>query len=171
MKNDYQLVKYNGNSYYVFSYNRDNNPSGLFVVDKEDLNKVLDMKHTWYKVSDYVGTNILKNNVKTAHYLHNVIMDVPTGGGKGQKITVDHINRITHDNRKSNLRIVSQSQQNCNQKRRGREITLPKKCGVTVDQIPKCVWYKPVRGAHGEAFVLEMTLDGKRETHSSTNQN
>lgn len=45
-------------------------------------------------------------------FLHNVIMN-----HKPDKITVDHINRNGHDNRKANLRLATKSEQCLNRKK------------------------------------------------------
>ena len=48
-----------------------------------------------------------------------------TFNGKGQHHSIDHINRIGRDNRKVNLRELTQSHQNINQSKRDREVKLP----------------------------------------------
>jgi len=52
-------------------------------------------------------------------------MDRLEHNGRGQTESIDHINRIGLDNRKENLRLLSQSRQNCNQKRKPRKSILP----------------------------------------------
>jgi len=61
------------------------------------------------------------------------------------------------DNRKENLRLSSQSDQNANQKKRERTaISLPDDCGIDILEIPRCVYYSKPRTGHGERFVIEI---------------
>ncbi|MGZ6360767.1 MAG: HNH endonuclease signature motif containing protein [Ktedonobacterales bacterium] len=55
--------------------------------------------HAWYRKPDGRATTT---------YLHRLIMDAPKG------TTVDHINGDTLDNRRTNLRIVSNAENNAN---------------------------------------------------------
>ncbi len=150
--NIYQLVSYNDKKYYVFKYAKNDGTSKLFIIDEEDFEKVVSSGFSIYKMGEYVG--FIAN--KKTYYVHNLVMDKVQGGGKGQQYTVDHINRITHDNRKANLRIISQSEQNMNQNKRERIVKLPKNCGVSIDKLPKCVWYRSADKTHGDRFILEL---------------
>jgi hypothetical protein len=81
--------------------------------------------------------------------------------GKGQTESVDHINRIGVDNRKENLRVVSQTEQNINQHRRGRpRVVLPDDSGLTPEEIPKHIWYVKAHGKHGDRFAIEFKSEG-----------
>ena len=106
-----------------------------FFFDNDDLDLVKNYKTdvgnpvSWYiaitgKTSD--GKRILKyvaarNNQKTI-YLHALIMN-HIGNGKG-KISVDHIDRNPLNNRRRNLRIATQSEQNRNTEKRSRKKLL-----------------------------------------------
>lgn len=165
---DYQIVIYKGKKYAVCRYKKKNGTSRLFVIDKEDLQKVLDVDHSWYEVNGYVGYSEMIKGKPFQYYLHNLIMDKPIGGGKGQKYTIDHTTRNTHDNRKDNLRLVTQTSQNENQKRRKRRCVLPDGCGIKPEDLPKCVcYYKPL-GNHGEYFSIELKKEGVRKMWKST---
>jgi hypothetical protein len=96
-------------------------------------------------------------------------MNKLTFDGKGSKETVDHINRVGLDNRKENLRIVTQSQQNLNQcRKKRRSCTLPEDCGLTPEDIPKHIWYIKANGLHGDRFGIDLNLEGiKWKTSSS----
>nr|AEX62827.1 hypothetical protein mv_R622 [Moumouvirus Monve] len=110
----------------------------------------------------------MKNRKSYTYYLHNEIMDKEHGGGKGQKYTIDHISRNTHDNRKVNLRLVTQTTQNENQKRRERTVVLPDGCSIDIDEIPKCVYYQKPQSGHGEMFVLELKKNGVKKCWKSS---
>ena len=129
----------------------------IFKIDKEDLEKV-QTRH-WYAASggNYVGCQITVNGSRKILYLHNFVMNRLTFPGKGTTESVDHLNRNGLDNRKSNLRIVSQSIQNTNRGGgRPRCAELPEGCGITLDELPKHVWYIKASGAHGDRFGIDI---------------
>lgn len=78
-----------------------------FIVDKEDFPKIKDK--ILYPSKKNSNGNQLYIMSKDRKYLHTFIIDCPKG------FEVDHINRNTMDNRKSNLRIVTHRQNQCNQ--------------------------------------------------------
>ena len=150
----YANVTYNDAKYIVatiksYKYNL------KFVIDGEDFDKIKDK--CWHLSSEkYVGNTFYTDDkVKKELYIHNVIMNRDQFKGKGQKETVDHINRNGLDNRKANLRVVSQSSQNMNQGKRKRNIFLPEDCDIKVEDIPKHIWYMKEHGSHGDRFVIE----------------
>lgn len=131
----------------------------LFVTDYNDKDLVLN--HNWIKCSaNYVGTTIYVNGEKKILYIHNYLFNNLDFNGKGQSMTVDHINRIGTDNRRLNLRRNrNQSQQNFNQGKRERtesvkEILLMN--NIDPEMIPKCVYYYPEDGNFGEYFGIEI---------------
>jgi hypothetical protein len=106
----------------------------------------------------YIGSSFYtEDEVKNKKelYIHNLIMGRLDFPGKGARETVDHINRISLDNRKENLRLISQSEQNMNQTKRERNITLPEGCEVNAEDIPRHIWYIKANGAHGDRFAIE----------------
>jgi len=123
-------VEYNDNKYTICCI-KYNDEYKLFIIDHEDKDKVL-IKPWHFAANNYIRHTFYTSEDKTKRdiYLHNFVMDKLTFEGKGQQSTVDHINRIGLDNRKSNLRLVeSQSEQNHNQKLRKRTATLPEDSG------------------------------------------
>jgi hypothetical protein len=90
--------------------------------------------------------------------------------GKGSKVTVDHINRIGFDNRKENLRVITQSEQNLNQSKRSRKVELPEDSELLADDIPKHIWYVKANGNHGDRFAIEFKTENVTwKTTSSKN--
>lgn len=95
------------------------NSNLVAIIDDEDYLKVKDYvwRLTRKKYNDgsnylYVSShiNIAKYKTKTV-YLHRIITDCPAG------LVVDHIDGNTLDNRKSNLKICTQSE-NCKNRRK-----------------------------------------------------
>jgi hypothetical protein len=90
---------------------------GVFTILDEniiDTLRIINNKQiSWFKLQcGYIGCHTEINGTKTNIYLHQVLMN-HYRNGKGQT-SIDHINRNKLDNRISNLRIVSQSEQNEN---------------------------------------------------------
>lgn len=164
---EYKDVIYNDKEYTVGKVIH-NSETIKFIVDKEDSEKIK-TRH-WHAVTDgnYIGCSVIIDGKKKVLYLHNVIMNRLTFDGKGAKETVDHINRIGLDNRKENLRVISQTEQNLNQSTKKRKCTLPEDCGLTIDDIPKHIWYIKSNGLHGDRFGINLKTEGiKWKTTSS----
>ena len=128
----------------------------IFKIDREYLKKV--RSRHWYAASggSYVGCQITIHGSRKILYLHNFIMNRLTFDGKGQKESVDHINRDGLDNRKSNLRIISQSMQNVNKIGKPRTAVLPEGC----PELPRHVWYIKSDGKHGDRFGIDLKTEG-----------
>lgn len=133
-----------------------------FKIDRDDFDKI--QNRNWYISTGgkYVASHINMNGNRKILYLHNFIMNKLTFEGKGQKESVDHINRDGLDNRKCNLRIISQTLQNINQKKKPRRVVLPPEYKLNPDDLPKHVHYVPARGNHGDGFCVEFKLNGKK---------
>lgn len=127
-----------------------------FTIDKEDEAKV--RSRHWYAVTSgkYIGVHITIDNSKKMLMLHNFVLDRFVFLGKGATESVDHINRNGLDNRKSNLRVVSQSLQNVNKKQRTRTAQLPE----GISELPKHIWYIKPNGLHGDRFCIELKTEG-----------
>lgn len=165
--NEYKDVLYKGKEYTVGTVIHNLEPI-KFIVDKEDSEKV--KSRHWHAVTDgnYIGCSVMIDSKKKVLYLHNAIMNRLIFDGKGSTETVDHINRIGLDNRKDNLRIVSQTEQNLNQSTKKRTCTLPEDCGLAIDDIPKHIWYIKPNGLHGDRFGIDLKTEGiKWKTSSS----
>jgi hypothetical protein len=155
---DYKFVTYN-NKEYVVGILQHTGEDVKFVIDKDDFPKI--EKRPWHLTSGkYIGSTFyLDGGHKLELYLHNLIMDKITFDGKGTKETVDHINRNGLDNRKENLRILSQSQQNINQGKKIRRVELPEGCPIKPEEIPKHIWYVRANGLHGDRFAIEFKTE------------
>lgn len=131
----------------------------LVVIDAEDLS-IIKTINSWNYSSDgnyirhtvYIYFNepqiIYDKSVTSLRreiYMHNLVMGNLNFNGKGTIETVDHINRVGTDNRKCNLRLVNQTQQNLNQHKKTRNIILPDDCEFTTDDIPTNVYFEKDR--------------------------
>ncbi len=86
----------------------------VVLLDDEDYDRVINEKYslsvTWDKTIHNFYVAFTKNpNKNSSRLLHRYILNPPKG------LTVDHINRNPLDNRKCNLRICSQFENNQNQ--------------------------------------------------------
>lgn len=155
---EYKEVNYNSKDYVVGTVISNYEPVH-FVFDKEDLDKVHG-KQLHKCSNNYISSSVFIDGKKKELFLHNLIMNKLDHPGKGAKESIDHINRIGFDNRKENLRLITQSQQNQNQTKRVRSITLPEGCGVDPSEIPRHIWYIRANGAHGDRFAIEFKTEG-----------
>jgi hypothetical protein len=157
IENTYNEVIYNNKHYIVCKLLRNNIPI-QFVVDKDDEEKV--KKHLWNCTSaGYISSCMYIDGKKKQLLLHRLIMNVEPFPGKGAKETIDHINRNPLDNRKENLRILSQTDQNINTGKRKRAVKLPEGCGILPEDIPRHIWYVKSNGGHGDRFAIEFKTE------------
>lgn len=168
--NTWRHVCSNGKQYSIGTITLQNGTTKTFVIDKDDFEKV--SKYNWATISSGYACTHVKNEEGRRKYqllLHNLIMNRLTPPGKGAKESVDHINRNGMDNRKENLRIVSQSQQNLNQSTKERiYMELPEGCGITEEEVPRHIWYIKAHGLHGDRFGIDFKTEGiKWKTTSS----
>jgi hypothetical protein len=156
---EYRFVNHNEKEYGIGKLLFKDNPIE-FVFDKEDFIKI--SERSWHFASgQYISSAFACGDGKRRElYLHNLVMGVNLFPGKGAKESIDHINRNGLDNRKENLRIVTQSQQNINQSKKKRNITLPEGCGIQPEEIPKHIWYVRAQGHHGDRFAIEFKTEG-----------
>jgi hypothetical protein len=153
----YTNVEYNSKKYIVGKV-INNDTFVHFVIDEDDYPKIKD--YSWHsKANAYIGHTIPVDNTRRELYLHNIIMNRLGFPGKGSKESVDHINRIGFDNRKENLRVITQSEQNLNQSKRSRRVELPEDSGLIPGDIPKHIWYVKANGNHGDRFAIEFKTE------------
>lgn len=91
--NEYEITP---EGVWIYTFNSKEEPSGKFMVDLDDLEKVLSKKWRFWK-GDYFTGN--KKPVTISRF----IMDATN-----ENLVVDHINGDRTDNRRKNLRIVTQ---------------------------------------------------------------
>lgn len=139
-------VTYDSKNYVVIKILYKDEPKYV-VIDKDKANIVYNYK--WMSIDgEYIVTDIEGNLV----YIHRLLMDKIDFTDKQ---TIDHINRITTDNRLENLRIATQEQQNLNQKAKVRK-DLPKDADIKKEDLPKDVGYVPSDGKHGERLYIDI---------------
>lgn len=84
-----------------------------FYFDKEDFEKI--SQFTWWSGKrGYLRADKRINGVKVRVQMHRLVMDMQ---GKDPNLYIDHINHNTRDNRKENLRVVTNSENQRNRKR------------------------------------------------------
>ena len=179
---DFVEVMLNGAEYVVCTIVYNNTMLQKFVIDKEDFEKV-DNRYWHYKMDgSYISSSFCTKDglevppkmggIKKELYLHNFVMGRLIFPGKGATESIDHINGIGADNRKINLRLITQTQQNYNTKRRARVTILPDNCGISADDIPRNIYYMKPNGHHGDRFVVELKglPDGDVEWKSTSSK-
>lgn len=101
-KNEYKIHQ----NYAILKITKENIIIAEILIDIEDVDKI--NKYSWrLNEKGYVVTDIKGKKVR----LHNLILNRDTSD---PKIVCDHINRNKLDNRKENLRIVTQKENNLN---------------------------------------------------------
>jgi hypothetical protein len=158
----YNFVKYNQQEYVIATI-QNKGVDVNFIVDKDDYEKII--KFSWHiTANNYISATyyvwIDDKKIVKVLYLHNLIMNRDAFNGKGQMETVDHINRIGFDNRKENLRIISQTEQNINQCKKKRNVILPEGFPINPNDIPRHIWYVRANGLHGDRFAIEFKTEG-----------
>lgn len=111
MKNEFEI---DGDVTTIF-IRRKNGECLRVLIDTEDLEKVSGISSSWHlstsKENHYAVSYTYKNRrVDKCLLMHRLIMDAPVG------YEVDHVNHKTLDNRKSELRIVTTSENAQNKK-------------------------------------------------------
>ena len=106
----------------------------------------------FYLLLYYLNNNYIYCHLESSTtLLHSLIMNNKFNG----ELYVDHINRITTDNRKANLRLITQSDQNKNQSKQARNVILPL-CNINIQDIPTFIWYIKKNGHHGDRLAVEI---------------
>lgn len=117
------------------------------LVDDEDFERVNQYKWQYRKQDGYAFRQPKKNDTNRIRYLHRFIMDVPVG------INVDHINHDKLDNRRSNLRTATYSQNNQNLLPYNRKSKTGVR-NVLLDITRKRKKYKVVLSVNGKSIIF-----------------
>jgi hypothetical protein len=128
-----------------------------FVFDTTDLSAV--GEHKWHLASGtYIATSVKVDisgaPVKRELYLHSFLMK------PGPQQTVQHISKNGLDNRRENLRLVSNSDAVAGHAKKKRNVELPPLCGIKPEDIPKHIWYVQANGYHRDRFAIEFKTEG-----------
>lgn len=170
--NRYWHVSNSDGEFYVMESRTSDELYHYFKFSMDSLQKALKFKEidnpTWYVGKNgYVTTHYQNSGI----YFHQHIMDYygqqsdPT---LNRGLSVDHINQDKLDNRRTNLRLATQHEQNMNTSREYEKGTnLPDNCQFTAADIPKYISFYPERisnGAkHGMHFVVEFKLPATKQ--------
>lgn len=111
MKNNFKIER----DIVYIELNRRDGSKLYTMVDLDDLPKLMEFKYKWRAYYDkdtksfYCTAHIYRNKKRTTIRLHRFIMNPP------ENLQIDHINNNTLNNRKCNLRIVTnqENQFNC----------------------------------------------------------
>lgn len=160
------MVDYQGKSYLVLLLKTEYNQQMInmpTIIDLDDYTKIKDIR--WHRTGKYISHSTMTNRVIKVTFLHHMIMN----HNFDDKLRIDHINRICQDNRKENLRVANQTEQNYNQKKRVRRLTsLPENCNVDPDDIPTNVEFHPAYGPFGDYFEVVIKINGERVFRKKT---
>jgi hypothetical protein len=135
-KNKYWLVKNKetNEEYYIM-----NCGDNMVKIDIDSIKKVVNVEKAWFFCKNgYVSTDIDDKQITMYAYL----MDYIGNGKTKDALTVSHINQNKLDNRLSNLKITTHSEQNqlvVKRNRRSNAKSLPD--GIQQSDLPKYVTY------------------------------
>jgi hypothetical protein len=165
---DYEFVKYKNKNYCVCRYKKKDGTNKLFIINIEDLNKIIKNSRSWYCLNGYIGYAKKDNGKLYNQYLHNLVMNNISGRIKNNKYKISHINGNIHDNRRVNLKLVDANSLNENKNFSKRNCILPINSRIKSQDIPKCVHYCKPQSGHGEMFVIELIKNGRKYVWKSS---
>jgi hypothetical protein len=110
----------------VVIYDISRNEKCRAIVDLDDVERIKNYK--WYEAKGYIKHTIQEETKRYNILLHRFIMNPP------DNMVVDHINHNPLDNRKENLRICTQQQNNMNSDK-GFSVHFSKRDGSWIVQI------------------------------------
>lgn len=161
---EYRLVRYKSKWYAVCMYKKLPNYN-WFVIDKKDLEKVLNMNKSWYELSGgyigCVGCSDYSTNKSSRILLDKIILDI-----NSTKYRVKYTNDCKRDLRRENLEVIQSKSKSKTQLNNTSSTKLPP--GIKSTDIPKNVYYCKPQSGHGEMFIIELVHNGKKYTWKSS---
>lgn len=131
-------------------YDNRGNEKARTLIDIEDIERVKEYK--WHLSKDgYISTNINSKVTRKIISLHRFIMNVWDEEYDCNSNVIDHINRNPLDNRKSNLRIVSQ-RENMNNKNDNKKVI------AIIDNKPFMIFDTIAKGAEYFGIKCESAI-------------
>ena len=151
--NEYEI---RGEETTIFLCNRKNEIVGETIIDTKNLSKLIELDLSWHNdgvncgiydyyitATQYLGA-INGKPTYTTHKLHSIIMNT-----RSRKAHVDHIDHDTHNNKESNLRIITVPQNTRHRK------------GLNSNNLSGCrnvCWSKG-----DEKWLVQLQVDGKNK--------
>lgn len=132
------------------------------LVDDDDAGRIGQYRWHFAHAGRYAHAMVrLPDGRKTTAYMHRMVLDIE----RGDRRHVDHINRDTLDNRRENLRVLTQRQNSQNVAGRP-DLTSPYR-GVCFDKAAGC-WraYAKLNGQGHHLGRFAEELDAARVAHA-----
>lgn len=163
-KNKYWFVKNleSNEEYYIMGCG-----GKIVKISIESIDKVVGISKSWYLCPNgFVAANIDKKQI----YMHSYIMDYVGYGNTKDSETILHINHDRLDNRRSNLILVSHSEQNRNREKCKRRVDAkPLPDGIEQSDLPKYVTYNAEYKKNDEGEKVMFRNYFRIEKHPSLN--
>lgn len=171
----YKRVSYEEEDYYVCKFELDGKNT-LFVIDADDIDKIKKYKHHKLKLfgrkdidHKHIGRRLGFTRVVNEHKIRYYLVDIIMGKKEGHCIY--HKTHNYFDLRKENLKFIENEKfiEICSTNYR--KAILPKKCGITDDDLPRYVFYSKTK-EHDEMFGIRFKVNNNKIAHySSTSSN
>ena len=104
---DYNEFKTEGNITKIYTKHKNGDVSGYFIIDTEDLDKIIVRKWRLWKDRFFTG---VQKPITISRFIFEEVLNQQLD----ENVVIDHINHNPSDNRKSNLRICTQQNNVCN---------------------------------------------------------
>ena len=153
MNFNYKKIKYKNKLFAVLNVKYKENLLPV-VIDYKYLKEIKKLDKKWYcNKSGFISCTHNFKEKNHAVYLHEIIMSLHKKDSL-KNLPIQHINRISIDNRIINLKYIEET--NLNYKKKKRTVKLPKNSGIDPNEIPTYIWYLRENGSHGDRFSVEI---------------